>query len=40
MADFMSDIIARAAETPRRIGLSEVESPDVLRLAQAIVTEV
>lgn len=37
MADFMSDIIARAAETPRRIGLSEVESPDVLRLAQRIV---
>ncbi|WP_232385500.1 MULTISPECIES: phosphate acyltransferase [Enorma] len=33
----MSDIIARAAETPRRIGLSEVESPDVLRLAQRIV---
>ena len=37
MADFMSDIIARAAETPRRIGLSEVESPNVLRLAQRIV---
>jgi len=37
VADFMSDIIARAAETPRRIGLSEVESPDVLRLAQRIV---
>lgn len=37
MADFMSDIIARAAERPRRIGLSEVESPDVLRLAQRIV---
>lgn len=37
MADFMSDIIARAAETPRRIGLSEAESPDVLRLAQRIV---
>ena len=33
----MSDIIARAAETPRRIGLSEVESPNVLRLAQRIV---
>lgn len=33
----MSDIIARASETPRRIGLSEVESADVLRLAQRIV---
>lgn len=37
MADFMSDIIERASETPRRIGLSEVESVDVLRLAQRIV---
>lgn len=37
MADFMSDIIERASETPRRIGLSEVESADVLRLAQRIV---
>lgn len=33
----MSDIIERASETPRRIGLSEVESADVLRLAQRIV---
>lgn len=33
----MSDIIVRASETPRRIGLSEVESADVLRLAQRIV---
>lgn len=37
MTAFMQDIIERAAETPRRIGLSEVESPDVLRLARRIV---
>lgn len=37
MADFMSDIVERASETPRRIGLSEVESPDVLRLAERMV---
>lgn len=37
MADFMTNIIERASETPCRIGLSEVESPDVLRLAQRIV---
>lgn len=37
MADFISNLVDRAAETPHRIGLSEVESPDVLRLARRIV---
>ena len=37
MADFMSYIVERASETPRRIGLSEAESPDVLRLAERMV---
>lgn len=33
----MDQLVARAAQTPQRVGLSEVESVDVLRLAERIV---
>lgn len=37
MNDFLKPMIARAAQAPQRIGLPESDSPDILRLAAAIV---